>query len=262
MEKYPKIDAEKAADEVKGFLRAKKFDLVDWGYHNIEAYPDPTDESMPELKRFAEMWSEFFDYADTVTEDDGTGFPEDIAERYEAEVGRVEKAVNDDDAFWAEIREEIIPLYKAPTDVKDSKVLDIFEENWERLRQEVFFDEDGNEIVNSASLIDDMRIAIEEGDLTKRLMKAFNRLGEEMDDGRQVGVADLDATRLLCKNLADREMLRNWQERWKTVEMFYDPIPMGVKTDKILRDPETNEEVRRESVSERVMPAGFVIKVL
>ena len=114
MNPNPKINIEAAANEVKLYLDKKKMDLVDWNYWNIECYPPPDDDDYPELKNFAIMWNDFFDHADHVTQDDGQGFPNDIANKYEAETARIADSVNDDADFWELIREEIRPLYKAP----------------------------------------------------------------------------------------------------------------------------------------------------
>lgn len=114
METHPSVDVVAAAEEVKALLDKNKFELVDWGYDEVECYPGPSDDAYPVLKSFAKMWEEFFEHADKQTRDDGSGFPDEIAKRYESMLAKVEARVNDDEDFWAKIREVIIPLYDVP----------------------------------------------------------------------------------------------------------------------------------------------------
>jgi hypothetical protein len=114
MEEFPRIDTARAAAEVKALIDAKKMGLIDYTFVNIEVYPDPNDDGMPELKRFAAMWREFFDYADEVTQDDGKDFPDEVARRYEEELAKVAQAVNSDEAWWTALREKVLPLYRKP----------------------------------------------------------------------------------------------------------------------------------------------------
>lgn len=114
MDANPRIDVSAAAQEVKSILDTEKMDLIDWGYSDIECYPDPSDDAYPVLKAFAGQWAEFFDYADEHTQEDGTGFPEEIAKKYESVLAEVADNVNADQEFWSRIRAAVMPLYEIP----------------------------------------------------------------------------------------------------------------------------------------------------
>lgn len=106
----PEVDVEKAANELKEYLDAKKFDLVDYSSWRMQAWPDPYDDKYPELKSFARQWNEAFKYVDSVFEEQG--FPEQVIKEFEAATEMVADAVNADKGFWAKIREAVIPLYE------------------------------------------------------------------------------------------------------------------------------------------------------
>lgn len=179
MEENPKVDIEKATSEVRTYIDSKKMDLIDWGYEKIESYPDPDDDNLPELKRFAAMWNDFFSYADTVTEDDGKGFPHEVVERYEAIVSQVEVAVNSDDDFWSRIRGEVLPLYLPPEGKKTDPVV-----------------------------------------------------------------------------------AKKWDDRWKKIKFFYDPVGMEVVTTQMWTNKATKERKRGDVIRKRKLPPGFVIRIL
>lgn len=177
----PQIDVAKAADEVKAYVDSRKMDLVDWGYTKIECYPDPNDETYPELKKFASLWNSLFDYADTITESDGTGFPKDIILNYEAKTLQIQDAVNGDTVFWQAVRDQILPLYSVPA-------------------------------------------------------------GTVANEGLV-------------------QTLEQWKERWKSIQIVYDPIGLEVEVTKILTDPKTGKKYR-EPIRKRPLPPGFIIRIL
>jgi hypothetical protein len=147
MREYPEIDVVKAAGEVKAYLDRKKFDLVDWTYTAMECYPDPHDPDTPELAKFAAMWEEFFDYADGLQIDnDGKGFPNEIAKRYEDLQKTVEDAVNADGDYWSRIRDEVLPLYVQPK----SEKLASWRERWKSIS--LFYDPIGLEVTTTRVL--------------------------------------------------------------------------------------------------------------
>ncbi len=123
----PEIDIEKAASEIKKFLESKKFDLVDYSYVNIEAYPPPNDHNYPELKKFSEQWAAFFEEADAVlndvNEEPGQATFQEVLAKYSPTLGEdlalfdnmtsaLADAVNSDKAFWNNLREIVLPLYE------------------------------------------------------------------------------------------------------------------------------------------------------
>jgi len=99
------------AKEVKAHLDAKRFDLIDPDKATVECWPNPEDKSLPECGRFAAQWRAMFTYADKITGDGGEGFPDELAKEFEAELKKVEALVNDDQAFWEDIRGKVMPLY-------------------------------------------------------------------------------------------------------------------------------------------------------
>lgn len=254
MEEFPKVDAQKAADEIKSFLNQKKMELVDWGYWNIECYPDPTSDDYPELKRFAAMWDDFFKYADTITEEDGAGFPNEVVLRYEDETRRIESAVNSDQEFWKDIQAEILPLYVHPDPPKaELELLDKFIEVWPTIREEAFKGVD----VDASDMIEEMQFIVKYYDLVGRYAKHLFKQAASLEKDLSA-----DEFMLLCRRAADRIMEEKWTQRWQQIKLFYDPVGMVVKTTKILKNKNTGVQTRGEVVNERELPPGFVVKIL
>jgi hypothetical protein len=187
---------EKAASEVKLFLDGKKFDLVDYGYVDIEAYPDPTSEEYSELKKMADEWYSFYNQTDKVVgaiseemleemrksasggdvmTDILKNSAPDLAQLYEqlkADLASVAQAVTSDAKYWEELRKVIIPLYeKSP--------------HYEA-----------------------------------------------------------------------------WKERWKGIELAYDPIGQETTTTKMFTNKVTGERTRGEVVRRTVRPEGFIVRIL
>jgi hypothetical protein len=117
----PDVDIAKVAEEIKNHIDKKKMDHVDFDYEEIEMYPSPVSGSlgkdsppeMPEFCKFCAQWEALFDYADKVTQSDGSGFPQEDIERFEKELKKVEKKINEDEEFWTKIRGEVMPIYMA-----------------------------------------------------------------------------------------------------------------------------------------------------
>ena len=55
-----------------------------------------------------------------------------------------------------------------------------------------------------------------------------------------------------------------WSKRWKSIDLFYDPFGMGVKVDMKYKNLRTGEvkEGSEKQITDRSIPAGFVIRVL
>jgi hypothetical protein len=109
------LDVGKFASEIMSFLELKKTDLIDNGDPSaaIECWPDPDNEELPEMYRAAKQYEAMLDYAESVTvDDDGAGFPKELADQYDAELAKVASVVNADSSFWERIRAEVMPLYK------------------------------------------------------------------------------------------------------------------------------------------------------
>jgi len=55
----------------------------------------------------------------------------------------------------------------------------------------------------------------------------------------------------------------HWSKRWKSAELFYDPIPEGVKTTMKYKNYRTGEMKAgsEKTISDKVIPAGFVIRI-
>lgn len=123
----PEVDIEKAATEMKAFIDAKKFDMVDYSYVNIEVYPPHDEEKYPELCKFSKQWSSFFDEAEKALES-STETPGDLTftqilakyspdlaaglELFDAKTAQVAAIVNADQQFWEKIRGIVLPLYE------------------------------------------------------------------------------------------------------------------------------------------------------
>lgn len=179
----PKIDTEKASQEVKNFIDRNKMNKIDWGTNEIEMYPHPCDESLPELSLFATQWEKFFAYAETLTiDEDGTGFPKESVSKFEAVLKEIEDKVNNDKEYWDRIRSEVMPLYESPKGIEPNP-----------------------------------------------------------------------------KTMA---VLEKWKNRWKAVHLFYDVMDLRVRTTQMWTNKKTGERTRGDVISERDLPAGFVIKVL
>lgn len=108
------IDVKAAIEEAKAIIDSKKMELVDWSRWELEIYPNPGDEKYPELKMLAQAFKNTFNYGDTVTQEDGTGFPEDKIKNLEKIVADIQYGVNVDSTFWDKIREAVLPLYQQP----------------------------------------------------------------------------------------------------------------------------------------------------
>lgn len=110
--KGPVVNATVLADEFKKFLWEKRMDLIDYGYTNIDCWPPVDDkDNYPETMSFGGQWEAMFNVADTMVDDDGNGFPEEVAQQYEAELKKAQLAMNSDAAFWTKLRADILPLY-------------------------------------------------------------------------------------------------------------------------------------------------------
>lgn len=110
--KKVELDFKIAAEEVKKYLDSKKFDLVDYGYVDIECYPPVDPKDYPHIYALREEFEAMFDHADAVTQDDGTGFPEERAAALEEKCKQIGELVNADEVFWEKLRAVIIPLYE------------------------------------------------------------------------------------------------------------------------------------------------------
>lgn len=110
-----------AAEEVKKFLDSKKFDLIDYGYVDIECYPPVDPKEYPHLCALRDEWEAMFDYADKVTQDDGSGFPEDRAKCLEEKCNKIGEIVNEDREYWDKLRAIVIPLYEKSPHFEDWK---------------------------------------------------------------------------------------------------------------------------------------------
>lgn len=134
----PDVDVAAAAAECKAYLEKKKFDLVDYSFVNIECYPPPDSDEYPLLKSFAAKWTEVFDYADRVVEDDaGTGFPHLLVADFETKTKEIEAAVNSDTEFWTALRSVVLPLYEK------SKFYEEWKRRWNKI--DLFYDPIGLE---------------------------------------------------------------------------------------------------------------------
>lgn len=61
----------------------------------------------------------------------------------------------------------------------------------------------------------------------------------------------------------DDPMASYWNQRWRSSEIFYDPIPQGVETTMQYKNHMTGEVKKgtKKVISKKVVPAGFVIRI-
>jgi hypothetical protein len=95
------------------------------------------------------MWEEFFDFADSLPiDDDGNGFPHEIAKRYEDLQKEVEDTINSDDVYWSKIRAEVLPLYCPPEGAKGSSRRHAgFHDRWKAI--DLFYDPIGLDVTTT-----------------------------------------------------------------------------------------------------------------
>jgi hypothetical protein len=53
-----------------------------------------------------------------------------------------------------------------------------------------------------------------------------------------------------------------WQQRWKKIELGYDPCGLQATTTQMWTNPETGERTRGEVLHTTDYPAGFIVKIL
>jgi len=168
----PNIDVVRMAKEIKSFIDKNKFDHVDYDLKEIEMYPDPrTDLRFPTLKKFfrwllwrppglvefckfCSQWEAMFDYADKITQDDGTGFPKEDAKAFEDMLAEVEKEVNNDDEFWKKIKDEVLPIYSHSKD-------ETWKKRWAKVH--LFYDPVGITVTTHKKMVNKLT-----GEVTKR----------------------------------------------------------------------------------------------
>lgn len=129
------IDPKKVADEMKRYIESKKFDLIDYGYVNVECYPPNSDE-YPETKKFAALWFDFFEDAEkalaTVEDEPGQITFKDVLAKYspsladdlevfDKKTNEVTAAINHDTVFWETLRSVVLPLYERSPHYNDWK---------------------------------------------------------------------------------------------------------------------------------------------
>lgn len=146
----PSVDEAALAVEIKACIDSEKINGVDYKSRVFQIFPDPQDAAMPEVSSISRQFAEVFNYADSVTGENGEDFPNDLIKEYEACLERVAGLVNSDTAFWAKVRAEVLPLYDRLRDNPHSteKELALYEE-WTQRRWrgiKLFYDPVGMEV--------------------------------------------------------------------------------------------------------------------
>lgn len=152
----PQIDVEKCGTEIKNFLHKKKFDMIDYSYVDIEAYPSPDDPDYPELAKFAAAQKDFYvEYEKCIVdlpETEEVNSLKDVMDRlpdnlgqelkqYDDLMAQVEAAVNNDKEFWGELRKVILPLYER------SPHFEAWQQRWQKI--ELSYDPIGLDVVTT-----------------------------------------------------------------------------------------------------------------
>ena len=126
-----KISVESLKEDLKRYLNDDKLNMIDTKRDIIQVYPNPQDLKYPNLKDFAEVISEIFDFGD-VTFDKYLA-PESLYEEFENKMKEAEKAVNKDKEFWKTLKEEMIKYYEPMPECKDLKKWKVYEQ-WKNNR--------------------------------------------------------------------------------------------------------------------------------
>lgn len=171
----PRIDAERIAEELKAFVNERKLDHVDYEYFEIEMYPDPKTESLRfagfkrlwrrlfkkpmgllEFSKFCAQWEAVFDYADKITQDDGTGFPAEDIKLFEDKLAEIQALMNRDEVFWERIKEEVLPIYVHSKDYEK-----VWKNRWRAVK--LFYDPVGITVTTHRKLVNKLT-----GEVTER----------------------------------------------------------------------------------------------
>ena len=143
----PRASSSRMAKELMSFIDEKKMDHIDYDYSKIEMYPDPKSKKTPTFRRFCRQWELLFDYADKITQDDGTGFPEDLVSSFQNKMKEVEKIINEDKGFWNKLREEVLPIYVHSKDYEN-----VWKKRWKAV--DLFYDPVGITVKTHKKVVD------------------------------------------------------------------------------------------------------------
>ena len=135
----PDVDIVKVAENVKAYINRDKLNQVDYDYKNIEMYPSPEDEELKEIAQFSAQFSAVFDFADSITGKKGENFPDGLVKQFEEKIAEIAGLVNDDKAFWEELRAEVVPLYER------SEEYEYWKTRWKSIS--LFYDPVGMDVV-------------------------------------------------------------------------------------------------------------------
>lgn len=171
----PDVDAERIAEELKAFVNERKLDHVDYEYFEIEMYPDPRSEKLSfaglrrifrrlfrrrmgllEFAKFCSQWEALFDYADKITQDDGTGFPAEDVKLFEDKLAEIQVVMNRDEAFWKMIQEEVLPIYVHSKDYEK-----VWKNRWRAVK--LFYDPVGITVTTHKKMVNRLT-----GEVTER----------------------------------------------------------------------------------------------
>jgi hypothetical protein len=153
-----KLDARRAAAEIKRLLDEKAFDLIDYGMARIQCFPPPNDpKKFPEIFKLSAKWLKFYDDSEKAV----VNLPDEVLEKMtyaqamekldpglaktleecDAATAQIADLVNKDETFWESLRAKVIPLYE-----KHPK-FDEWKDRWKKIT--LGFDPDGFEVVTT-----------------------------------------------------------------------------------------------------------------
>jgi len=99
-------------------------------------------------------------------------------------------------------------------------------------------------------------------ELEERL-KELDRITEEVASTVNSDSAFWEELRAAVIPLYERSPdYEGWKERWKSIELAYDPCPLKATTTQMWTNKETGERTRGEVVSTTEYPQGFIVKIL
>ena len=91
----------------------------------------------------------------------------------------------------------------------------------------------------------------------------LNQLVTETEKGVNTDEKFWEGVRAVILPLYDRsKQAEAWGNRWKAIQLVYDPCPLTVTTTQMWTNKKTGERKRGGVVRETNLPAGFVMKLL
>lgn len=106
------LDVEKIAKEIEYFIDLSKYDLINADQTDVVCFPPGNDkDNYPEIAKLSVQFKAVFDWAE-VHQDDQPKDLENAMDLVEDCIVKIQEKINENEEFWAKIREVVIPLYQ------------------------------------------------------------------------------------------------------------------------------------------------------